>query len=139
MLLVASPLLLLIFFLCVLVLVSLIRMYLGMFLLGFILYGTLCASWTLLAISVSMLGKFSTLISSKIFSYPFFLFSSSGTPIIQMLVCLILSWRSLRLSSVLFIFLLYSALQKLFPPFYLPAHSFVVLQIICYQFLLEYF
>ena len=32
-----------------------------------------------------------------------FFFSSSGTPIIQMLVCLILSQRSLRLSSVLFI------------------------------------
>jgi len=69
-----------------LVFVCLISMCLGVFLLGFILYGTLCASWTLLAISVYMLGKFSTLISSKIFSYPFFLFSSSGTPIIRMLV-----------------------------------------------------
>ena len=38
----------------------------------------------------------------KNFSYPFF-FWSSGTPIIRMLVCLILSQRSLRLSSVLFI------------------------------------
>ena len=37
-----------------------------------------------------------------IFSNPFF-FSSSGTPIIQMLVHLTLSQRSLRLSSVLFI------------------------------------
>ena len=36
--------------------------------------------------------------------------------------------------------LLYSALQKLFPPFYLPAHWFIVLlQIFCYWFLLEYF
>src|SRR5574337_1321273 len=50
-----------------------------------------------------MLGKFSTIISSKIFSYLFFFSSSSCTPIIQMLVCLILSQRSLRLSSVLFI------------------------------------
>ena len=55
-----------------LVFVSLIGVCLGMFLLGFNLYGTLCASWTLLAISISMLGKFSTIISSKIFSYPFF-------------------------------------------------------------------
>ena len=39
----------------------------------------------------------------KIFSYPFFFSSSSGTPIIRMLVHLILSQRSLRLSSVLFI------------------------------------
>ena len=47
-------------------------------------------------------GEISTIVSSKICSYPFF-FSSSGTPIIWMLVCLILSQRSLRLSSVLFI------------------------------------
>ena len=42
-----------------------------MFLIGFILYGTLCASWTWLTISSSMLGKFSTIIPSKIFSCPF--------------------------------------------------------------------
>ena len=47
-----------------------------------------------------MSGKFST--SSKIFSYPFFF--SSWTPIIQMLVHLIFSQRSLRLSSVLCMF-----------------------------------
>ena len=46
-----------------------------------------------------MLGKFSTIISSKIFSYPYLFSSSSGTPIIWMLVCL----RLLRLFSVLFI------------------------------------
>jgi len=55
-----------------------------------------------LTISFSMLGKFSTIISSKVFSYPFF-FSSSGTSIFQMLMYLILSQRSLRLSSVLLI------------------------------------
>ena len=38
--------------------VSLITMCLGMFLLGFILPGTLCASWTWLTISFPMLGKF---------------------------------------------------------------------------------
>jgi len=69
---------------------SLISMCLGMFHIGFILYGTLCPSWTWLTISFSMLGKFSTIISSKFFSYPFFLSSSSGTPIIWMLVCLII-------------------------------------------------
>jgi len=41
--------------------------------------------------------------SSKIFSYPFFFSSCPGTPIIRMLVRLILSQRSLRLSSILFI------------------------------------
>jgi len=60
------------------VFVSLISMCLGMFPLGFILYGTLCAFWTWLTISFSMLGKFSTIISSKIFSYPFFFSSSLG-------------------------------------------------------------
>ena len=57
-------------------------------------------------ISFSMLGKFSTIISSNIFSVPFFFSSSSGTPIIQKLVHLMFSQRSLRLSSVLFILLI---------------------------------
>jgi len=83
--------------------VSLISLCLGVFLCGFILYRTLCASWIWLTISFSLLGKFSTIISSKFFSYPFFFSSSSGTPIIRMLVHLILSQKSLRLSSVLFI------------------------------------
>ena len=76
---------------------------LGVFLLGFILCGTLCVSWTWVTISFPMLGKFSTLISSNIFSDPFFFSSSSGTPIIQMLVYLVLSQMSLRLSSIIFI------------------------------------
>ena len=54
-----------------LVFVSLISMCLGVFLLGFILYRSLWASWTWLTIFFSLLEKFST-ISSKIFSYPFF-------------------------------------------------------------------
>ena len=86
-----------------LIFVNFISMCLGIFLLGFILYETLCASWTWLTISFSMLGKFSTIIPSKIFSYPFFFSSFSGTPIIQMLVLLILSQTSLRLPLVLFI------------------------------------
>ena len=60
-----------------LVFVSLISMCLGMFLLGFILYETLCASWAWLTISLSTLGKFSTIISSKNFLYPLFFFSYS--------------------------------------------------------------
>ena len=55
-----------------LVFVSLVSMCLGVFLLGFILYGTLCLLD--LTISFSLLGKFSSIISSKIFSYPFFFF-----------------------------------------------------------------
>ena len=105
-----------------LVFVSLICKCFAMFLLGFILYGTLYTSWTWLTIYFSMLGKFSTIISSKISSNPFFLSSSFGTSIIQMLLHLILSQRSLKLSSVFFIFLLYSALHKFFPPFCVPTH-----------------
>ena len=73
-----------------LVFVSLISMCLGVFLLGFILYDSLCASWTWLIISFSMLWKFSTIISSKFFSYPFFFSSFSGTLTVRMLVHLIL-------------------------------------------------
>ena len=86
-----------------LIFVNLINMCLGVFRLGFILFGTLCVSWTWVIISFLILGKFSTIISSRIFSWSFFLFSSSGTPIIQILEHFILSWRSLRLSSFLLI------------------------------------
>ena len=102
MLLVASPLLLLIFFLCVSSLLAWLVCVL-VFLLGFILYGTLCASWTWLTISFSVLGNFSTIISSKFYHILLFFSSSSGTPIIQILVHLIWSQRSLRLSSAFFI------------------------------------
>ena len=54
-----------------LIFASLIIMCLGVFLLGFILYGTHCTSWTWVAISFPILGKFSTIISSNIFSGPF--------------------------------------------------------------------
>ena len=86
-----------------LVFVNLISMYLGMFLLGFILYWTLYASWTWLTVSFSMLETFWNIISSNIFSHHFFFSSFSETHVIQMLLHLILSQRSLRLSSVLFI------------------------------------
>jgi len=81
-----------------LIFVNLINICLGVFHLGFILFGTLWVSWTWVTISFPILRKFSTIISSSIFSWPFFLSSSSGTPMIQML-----SQRSLRLSSFLLI------------------------------------
>ena len=86
-----------------LIFVNLITMSLRVFLLGFILPGTLCVSWTWVAISVPNLGKFSTIIPSNIFSGLFSLSSPSGTPIMQMLLRLMLSQRSLGLSSFLFI------------------------------------
>ena len=53
-----------------LIFANFITMCLGVFLLGFILYGTHCASWTLVSIFFPMLGKFSSIISSNIFSGP---------------------------------------------------------------------
>ena len=62
-----------------LVFVSLISMCLVCFSLGLSsMGGTLCASWTWLIIFFSMLG--STIISSKIFSYPFFFLFFFGDP-----------------------------------------------------------
>jgi len=120
-----------------LVFVSLINMCLGMFLLGFILYGTLYASWTWMIISFSMLGKFSTIIPSKIFSYSF-------SPLLlgpynsNVGAFDIVPEVSETILSSFHSFYFYSALQKLFPPFYLPAHWFVLLlQIFCYWALLE--
>ena len=84
-----------------LVFVSLICLCLGVFLLGFILLWDSLCLLDLICYFLFHLGKFSTIISSKNFSYPFFFSSSSGRPIIWMLVCLILSQRSLRPSSVL--------------------------------------
>ena len=91
-----------IFSLC-LIFVSLINMCLVVFCLGFILFRILWVSWTWMAISLPILGKFSTIISSSIFSSPFFLSSSSGTPMIQMFWYLALLQRSLGLSSFLLI------------------------------------
>ena len=82
-------------------------MCLGMFLLRFILYETLLAFLNWVANSLPILAKILTIISSNIFSYPLLL-SSSGTPMIQMLY-LMLSQRSLRLLSFLFILFFCSA------------------------------
>ena len=52
--------------------VTLVNMCLYVFFLRFILYGTLCASWTWVNISFPIFGKFSTINSSNIFSDPSF-------------------------------------------------------------------
>ena len=78
-----------------LIFVSLITC-LGVFLMGFILPGTLCSSWTWLTISFPMFGKFSAIISSNDFSAPLFLSSLPVTPIMWILVHLMLSQRSVN-------------------------------------------
>ena len=122
-----------------LIFVNLINMCLGVFRLGFILFGTLWFSWTSVISSFPILWKFSTIISSSIFSWSFFLSSSSGTPMTQMLGCLTLSQRSLKLSSFLLIpFSLF--LFHLFPPFYLLPHlSYLLLLLFYYLFAPECF
>ena len=49
-------------------------MCLGMFLLEYMLYGTLCASWAFVSVSLPTLEMFLDVISSDIFSVPFSLF-----------------------------------------------------------------
>ena len=103
-----------------LIFVILIIICLMVFCLGFILFGTVWVSWTWMAVSFPILGKFSTIIFSSIFSWPFFL-SSSGNPMVRMLGCLTLSQRSLRFSSFLLI-LFFSFLLHLFSPLYFIPH-----------------
>ena len=101
---------------------------------GFILYGTLWTSRTWVTISFPILGKFSTIISSNIFSCPFLL-SSSGTPMIQMVKCLTFPRGLWGCPDFFLFFFLY-----LFPPFYLPAHlSFLLSQLLSYWFPTERF
>ena len=75
-----------------------------MFLLGFILYGTLCASWSLLTIYFSIFGIFSTIYSlqkfSHILSFTDLLLDPCNS---NVSVFFLLSQKSLRLNSVLFI------------------------------------
>ena len=93
-----------------LIFTNLINICLAVFHLGFILFGTLWVSWTWVIISFPTLGNFSTIVSSSIFSWSFFLSSFSGTPMIQMLGRLALSQRSLRLPSFLLIWFYFSSM-----------------------------
>ena len=58
----------------------LVMIYLGVGLFGFILFGILCASSTLIYVSFFRFGNFSAVISSNTFSSPFFLSSPFGDP-----------------------------------------------------------
>jgi len=124
-----------------LVFVSLISMCLGVFLHGFTMYGTLCASWTWLTIFFPILGKFSSVIFKHFlicFLFLFLFYDTYNSNVGAFDIVPVVS------ETILFFFfpffLLYYALQKLFPTCYLSAHWLVLLlQIFCYWFLLEYF
>ena len=95
-------------------------------LLGFILFGTLCISCILKSFSFFRFRKFSSIISSYTFSTFFSLSSPSGAPIMQMLVCLMLSQRSLKLSlffKICFPFHCYDWVIFIILPFRLLMHS----------------
>ena len=61
-----------------LIFVNFINMCLGVFHLGFILFGTPWVSWTWVATSFPILAKSSAIISSSNFSWPFFSLECSG-------------------------------------------------------------
>ena len=117
-----------------LIFVSLINMFLGVFHLGFILFGTL----SFLDLGRYFLPHFRKLFNYYLLKYFLMAFlSSSVIPLIWLLGRLTLSQRSLKLSS--FPLILSSSLLHLFPPFYLPLHlSYLLSQLFCW-FPSEYF
>lgn len=54
------------------------------------------------------LGRFSAIISSNAFSIPFSLFSFQDIPIRQMMVCLMMSLKSLKIYIYIFFFIIFS-------------------------------
>ncbi|KAF6094921.1 hypothetical protein HJG60_011985 [Phyllostomus discolor] len=62
----------------------------------FLLFGTFCVSWICVTFSLIKLGKFSIITFSNRFSITWSSSSPSGIPIIQILLCFILSCTSLN-------------------------------------------
>ena len=86
---------------------------LGVNLFHFILFVTLFAFWTWMSVFFARWGKFSAIISLSGFCISFF--SPSGTAIMKMLACLILSQGSLKLHSFFKLFFLFAVLIGWFP------------------------
>ena len=70
----------------------------------YVLFKTLWESWIWMHVLFLRIGTFLAIISLIKFSTPFFLPSLSENPIIWVLVCLILSYKSPKLSSQFFFF-----------------------------------
>ena len=95
-----------------------------MFLLGFILCGIHCASWTSSSISFPIWGKFPTMICSKFFLYLFFFSSFSSSLQFE-------CWSPRGLwdyPQFFAFFLLYSSLQQLFSPIFQLTYPFSCLR-----------
>ena len=108
------------------------------YLLGFILFGTLCASCTWISVSFFRVMKFSAIISSSTFLIPLSLSSPSGTLIMHLLAYFIFLQRSHMLLPFFFFFSV--VLTGWFPLFYLPDHLCILLcHLSGYSLLLEYF
>jgi len=107
------PLLVLIFFSLCLVFVSLIKCVLVCFSLAYPVWDSL-GFLDLGGYFLFHVREFFNYSLLKYFLILFLFFSSSVTPLIRTLVCLMLPQRSLRLSSFLFILVLHSVLLQLF-------------------------
>ena len=88
--------------------------------------------WIWVTVSFPMLRKFSTILFLNIFSGP----KPSGTPIMQTLVHLMLSQRSLKLSSFhyLFFFSLFYSVAVISMTFFQLTYLFFCLVFFCYWF-----
>jgi len=105
-----------------LIFVSSITMCLCVFLLGFILPGTLCGIWTWMTCFLSHVGGFLSYHLFKYFLAPFLSFLrllqceyGCTKCCLKALLSFLMSFHS---------FFLYSVLQPWVPPFYLPGHLF---------------
>ena len=120
-----------------LIFVSLITMCLSVFPLGFVPSGTLC----FLDLVDYFLSHVREVFSYYLFKYFLRSFlSSSGTPIMQMFLCLMLSQRSLRLSSSLFILFSIFCPAAVISTILSSGHLSVLLpQLSCYEFIPVYY
>ena len=117
-----------------LIFINLINMCIGVFHLGFILFEILWISWTWVAISFPILGKFSTIISSSIFFMTFlfvFFWDAYDSNVGAFNIVLEVSEVVWKIQF----FFLFPTLLHLFPPFYLPPHLSYLLPQLFYSFL----